>query len=140
MSSHLHWIVLPESADALRNATRYVFGQLAKMLNRIWGRTRGKVFADRYHSTIGSSVRQAWNMVNYVLRNPVSAHCHGADSTVDRFLGINIEVLTGDRFLGSIFGPDSNALRCLVRQMTRAPVPYTPLMQRIQATLPGLGA
>ena len=138
MANHLHWVVLASSPESLRDATRYVFGLLARALNRMWQRPRGKVFADRYHSTIGNSVRQAWNMMNYVLRNPVSAHCRGATTRCDPFLGVNLEVLVHDRFMRSIFGVHTQLLRALLLRMTREPVPYTSLSSRLQTTLPGL--
>ncbi len=48
MDDHIHWIVIAESRAALAAATRLVFGQLARRINRVAGRVRGRVFADRF--------------------------------------------------------------------------------------------
>lgn len=145
MANHIHWVVVPESAEALRDATRYVFGMLARRLGALWER-RGKVFVERYYSCIGRSARQAWNQLGYVLRNPASAGCWepctDADddlSRLDWFVGVDIEELTRQRFLRSVFGRDGPALRHLLLQMSAQPVPYASLATRLQVAIPGLG-
>ncbi len=87
MDDHVHWIVIAESKGALAAATRLVFGQLARRINRAAGRARGRVFADRFWSSSGRSVRQAFQMVAYVLRNPYDAACLPAlEGPVDPYL------------------------------------------------------
>ncbi len=139
MDDHIHWIVIAESRGALAAATRLVFGQLARRINRAAGRARGRVFADRFWSSSGRSVRQAFQMVAYVLRNPYEAACLPAlEGPVDPYLGLDLPLLSADRFLRSVFGPrgpDRDAL--LVRMLTER-VPFVPLAVRRQATLPGL--
>jgi len=141
VGNHIHWIVRAESAAALTDATRYVFGMLARRLNKLWGR-RGKVFAERFYSTTGKSVTQAFAMLGYVLRNPYDAGCAEARRGIDPFIGVNEALLGEDRFLRTVFGPPGLALRRRLRQMTRAKLSYVPLSQRQppipQLALPGL--
>jgi REP element-mobilizing transposase RayT len=72
MPNHIHILGLPKSAEALRDAMRYLLGQLARSLNKLFQR-RGKVFEDRYWSTCATSVKQAFHALNYVLKNAATA-------------------------------------------------------------------
>ena len=66
LDNHIHWVVMAASREALGDATRYVFDQLARRLNQGWGR-RGRVFVERFFSRVGRAVRDAWNLIGYVL-------------------------------------------------------------------------
>ena len=134
MSGHIHWVVIPQSREALADATRYVFGQLARRLNKLWGR-RGRIFPDRYHSTAGRTACHAWQMVAYVLRNPAAAHIAPPDGRLDPFLGADEALLCTEPFLRSVFGLPLTALRRLLRQMAHEAVPFVPLRRRLQALL-----
>ncbi len=195
MDDHIHWIVIAESRAALAAATRLVFGQLARRINRVAGRVRGRVFADRFWSSSGRSVRQAFQMVAYVLRNPYDAAClpalegpidpylercplalgtpgHASDRRWDHpaalelawgqscrrrdgpsdgrrrtrpcpgqtgsALGLDLPLLSADRFLRSVFGPRGPDRDALLLRMLTERVPFVPLAVRRQATLPGL--
>ena len=140
MDDHIHWIVIAESRGALAAATRLVFGQLARRINRAAGRARGRVFADRFWSSSGRSVRQAFQMVAYVLRNPYDAACLPAlEGPVDPYLGLDLPLLSADRFLRSVFGPRGPGRDALLARMLTERVPFVPLAVRRQASLPGLG-
>lgn len=137
MGSHLHWVVVPESADALREATKFVFSRLAKFINRLFGR-RGRVFVERYYSQCCHSVRQSWQALGYVLRNPVVAGYRVPAGGLDRYTEVCEDVLAADPFLRSVVGPTPRLRRALLVRMTRGPVPFVPLAERLQPCLPGL--
>ena len=150
MPTHVHWVVVPESAAALRDATRYVFGQFARRLDVLLGR-RGRVFVERFWSVCAKAARHAWNLLGYVLRNPAAAGLRrrrgggsgdgwgGATAgRLDRFTEVDFETLDADPFLRGLLGPDG-AERCrLILRMAREAVPYAPLRERLQPVLPGL--
>jgi putative transposase len=135
VGNHIHWMCLPESREALAAATRYVFGQLARNLNCLWQR-QGRVFDGRYASETGRNARQAWHTLNYVLRNPVDARLAPRTGRLDRYIGANVSLLGTHPFLRAVFGPAGAQLDQLLRQMARAPVPFTPLTERLQPALP----
>jgi len=137
LDNHLHWLVVAESAAALRDATRYVFGRLAKFINQFFGR-RGKVFVERYASTCARSVRQAFHVLNYVLKNAISAGYRVPAQGLDRFTDVDEDLLAGDRFLRAVVGPTPGLRRALLARMARGPVRFVPLAQRCQPQLPGL--
>jgi putative transposase len=135
VGNHIHWMCLPESREALAAATRYVFGQLARNLNRMWQR-KGHVFEGRFASEAGRNARKAWNALNYVLRNPVDARLAPRNGPLDKYVGANVPLLGSHPFLRVVFGPVGPQLEQLIRRMARAPVPFTPLLDRLQPALP----
>lgn len=137
MPDHIHWLVVPESAEALRDATRYVFGKLAKLVNALLGR-RGKVFVERYYSNCCRSVRQAFHALNYILKNAVAGGVRRPGLGPDPFGQVDEDVLASDRFLRSVVGPTASHWRALLARMWSGPVPFVPLAERCQARLPGL--
>jgi hypothetical protein len=137
MGSHLHWLVVADSPAALWDATRFVFGQLARFLNLRAGR-RGKVFEDRYASRCCRSVKDAYAAIGYVLRNPSAAGCRVPARGLDRFTDLGENVLAGDPFLRSVVGPTPGLRRSLLLRMAREAVPFVPLAERRQPRLPGL--
>jgi len=137
MGRHLHWLVVPESAAALRDATRFVFGHLAKFINRCFGR-RGKVFVERYASTCCQSVRQAFHALNYVIKNAIAGGYRVPAQGFDRFTDVFEDELASDRFLRAVAGPTPELRRALLARMTRGPVPFVSLLDRCQPQLPGL--
>ncbi len=136
MGAHIHWIAIPRSRAALGDATRYVFGKLARSLNAAWGR-RGKVFGERYYSRVGRSVRDAFHMVNYVLRNPAAAGL-ARRGVPDPFAGVSQPVLDGSRFLQSTFGAAGETRCRLLWRMCFERVPFQTVQRRYQQVLPGL--
>lgn len=137
MGSHLHWMAIADSAAALRDATRVVFGKLARFVNRLFGR-RGKVFVERYASTCAETTRHACHMLNYVLANPATAGYRLPADARDPFTEVFEEVLTGDRFLRSVVGPPGPVRGELLARMARGRVPWVPIGERCQPRLPGL--
>jgi hypothetical protein len=135
VGNHIHWVCLPESREALAAATRYVFGQFARGLNSLWQRS-GRVFEGRFASETGRDARKAWNTLNYVLRNPVDARLAPRTGPLDKYIGANVPLLGTHPFLRAVFGPVGPQLEQLLRQMARAPVPFTPLLERLQPALP----
>jgi REP element-mobilizing transposase RayT len=137
LDNHWHWIVVPQSAAALTDATRFVYGHLAKFINRCFGR-RGRVFRERFASGCCRNVRHAFQVVNYVLKNAVAAGYRLAATGFDRFTDVFDDVLAADRFLRSVFGPTPAVRQTLLARMARAAVPFVPVAERCQPRLPGL--
>ena len=108
-------------------------GELARTLTAAWGRG-GRVFAERFFSRVGRTVRDAFHLVNYVLRNPVAAGL--GRFGVDRFIWANLPAIDGDRFLRSVLGSAGPTLRRLLLRMTQEKVPFVPLATRLQPELP----
>jgi REP element-mobilizing transposase RayT len=67
-ANHLHLIVEAASAKALSRAVKGLLVSIAKRLNAIAGR-KGRVFADRYHTTMLGTPRQVRNALAYTLLN-----------------------------------------------------------------------
>jgi len=137
LDGHLHWVVLAESPEALRDATRYVFGLLARRLNRLWGR-RGKLFTERYWSVCCKTAKQAFHAVAYVLRNAAVAGYWVTARCLDRYTGVDEVLLGNNRFLRSVLGPTPAIRRALLLDMSWRRVEFTPLAQRLHLSLPGL--
>ena len=148
MPTHVHWVVVAESAEALRDATRFVFGQFARRFDALVGR-RGKVFVERFWSVCAKAARHAWNLLGYVLRNAAAAGLgrrrgrgDGGDAAIagrlDRFTAVDMETIDADPFLRGILGPDGSERGRLILRMSREAVPYAPLRERLQRVLPGL--
>lgn len=137
MGQHLHWLVVPDSAAALRDATRFVFGHLAQFNNRRFGR-RGKVFVERFASICCRSVRQAFHALNYVIKNAIAGGYRVPAQGLDRYTDVFEDELASDRFLRAVAGPTPALRRELLARMTRGAVPFVPLAERCQPRLPGL--
>lgn len=134
---HIHWYACPESREALADATRYVFGRFAKFVNRLFGR-KGKVFEERYFSVVCRSVKQAFVALNYVLKNVIARGYRVPPDRIDRYTRICEDEIAADSFLCSAIGPTPRTRRALLVRMTRGPVPWSPLSERLQPALPGL--
>jgi len=137
MSTHVHWMAIPCSAKALHDVTRLFFSKLAKIVNRLCGR-RGKVFVERYYSDVCINVRQSFHVLAYILRNAVTGGLRRRGETPDPYTLLDDETLANDRFLRLVLGPPGAARRALLAQMQEGPVPFVPLVERLQPTLPGL--
>ena len=137
MNEHLHWVVIPRSAEALRDATRYVFGRFARRLNRLFGR-RGKVFTERYWSSCCRSVRHAWQVLGYVLRNARTAGCFVPRGRFDRFAAADEVTIGADNFLRAVLGPTPALRRTELLRLAAGAAPFVPLAARLQLRLPGL--
>lgn len=66
--NHAHMIIEAPDADSLARAMKGLEVRMARALNRVMNR-RGPVFADRYHSRLLNSPREAARAVRYVLEN-----------------------------------------------------------------------
>lgn len=66
--NHLHFAVEAETTRSLSRAIQGLNIRLAKGLNRMMGR-HGKVFRDRFHSSVVRSRASAYRIVRYVTRN-----------------------------------------------------------------------
>lgn len=137
MHEHVHLVLVPSSKEALRDAMRYLLSLLAQGLNRLWGRARGKIFEDRYWSVCGKSARHAWQMLGYVLRNPVTAGIR-APGERDPWVRFDLAALSADRFLLTVLGPTETLRREALAAMRRGPVPFRPAIERLQLALPGV--
>ena len=134
MTDHIHLGCCPESREAMTNAMRYFFGELAKFLNRLWKR-RGKVFVDRYFSRAARSARQCWHVINYIMQNPVKAGIYPPEGwACDPFLTAHVDHIGTHRFLCRIFGSGSLLRDLLVRFSCRR-LRYESLGNRLQLPL-----
>jgi hypothetical protein len=70
------------------------------------------------------------------LRNPVDARLAPREGRLDPYIGANVALLGNHPFLRAVFGPVGPQLHQLLHQMARAPVPFTPLLERLQPALP----
>ena len=73
MGNHLHLLVEAGSSGELARGLQGLWIRMARELNRVMGRV-GRVFADRFHSRVLHSPREARNGIAYVLCN---ARRHG---------------------------------------------------------------
>lgn len=137
MPNHIHILCIAESAEALRDATRYLLGQLARFVNKLF-RRRGKVFTDRYWSTCVKTVKQGWSALCYVLKNARTAGLRVLRGCLDAYTGVDEELLGTDPFLRSMLGPSAEQRHALVLRMAQGPLVFTPLRERLQPHLPGL--
>jgi REP element-mobilizing transposase RayT len=67
-ANHLHLLVEAASSKALSRAMKGLLVSIAKRLNAIAGR-KGRVFADRYHTTMLATPTQVRNALAYTLLN-----------------------------------------------------------------------
>jgi REP element-mobilizing transposase RayT len=74
-SNHVHLVVEADGPAALARGMKSLEVRLARRLNRCFDR-QGKLFAERYHSTIVRSPRQAHHALRYILLN---ARRHAAE-------------------------------------------------------------
>ena len=98
--NHLHLIVEAADKDALSKGMQGLAIRLAKTLNRLFNH-KGSVWADRYHSHVLKSRREAANALRYVLGN-FARHARQWGEKAARFG----DLFSSIRFLG-LAGPDS---------------------------------
>ncbi|WP_240475413.1 hypothetical protein [Vulgatibacter incomptus] len=106
--NHLHLIVEARDTQALSRGTQGLSVRIARSLNRLMGR-RGKVFADRFHSHVLRTPREARNAIHYVLGN---ARIHA------RRQGRSTSAHPDPYAAGPIDGGASSALRSVVPPRT----------------------
>ena len=68
LNDHLHLLVEAQSRRALARGIQGLLIRVARALNKLWDR-KGKVFADRYHDHILTSLREVRNALVYVFGN-----------------------------------------------------------------------
>jgi hypothetical protein len=68
-SNHIHFIVEAASNEALTLGMRRLTIRIALGINRVMGRGKGKVFADRYHMRVLETPTEVGNALKYVLGN-----------------------------------------------------------------------
>ena len=94
--NHVHMIVECDSATDLSRRMKGFGARFAKGMNRLMGRTHGKVLAERYHAVVLRSPTQVKNALLYVIHNHVR-HATRAGWTrpppVDRFSGASVAPL-----------------------------------------------
>ena len=106
--NHVHMIVEADSTSELARRMKGFGARFAKAMNRMMGRPRGKVLAERYHAVPLRSPTQARNALLYVLENHAR---HGARS------GFN-----------ALAGPDPFAGTSVIAVARGSPVASTPLL------------
>ena len=92
--NHLHILVEAENRESLARAMQGLSIRIAKTLNRLFNRT-GRVWADRYHSHVLRTRREAANALRYVLGN-FARHARQWGNDVARFA----DAFSSIRFLG----------------------------------------
>ena len=92
--NHLHLIVEAADRESLAKGMQGLAIRLAKTLNRLFHRA-GQVWADRYHSHVLKSRREAANALRYVLGN-FARHARRWGERAPRFG----DVFSSIRFLG----------------------------------------
>ena len=127
MDSHIHLVVQVESRKALHDGTRYFFGQLARYLNKLNGRSDGQVFTDRFASRVMRTTIDTWNVFGYVVRNPRAAGLPVPYRGFDGGLLIATQAILNDRFLKRFFGTDPDRFLAVLTRMKLEPVPYQSL-------------
>ena len=82
--NHVHMVVECDSTSDLSRRMKGFGARLAKAMNRMMGRRRGKVLAERFHAVPLRSPTQVKNALRYVLENHAR---HGARSGFDTLAG-----------------------------------------------------
>ena len=67
--NHVHLLVEAYDRGALTRGMRALTIRMALTINRVVGRRRGKVFADRFHAHVLRTLAETKNAVSYVLGN-----------------------------------------------------------------------
>ena len=78
--NHLHLVAEADDRGAMTQGMRALLIRVAKRLNAVM-RTRGGVYADRFHERVLRSPSEVRNVVRYVLAN--HEHHFGASAAVD---------------------------------------------------------
>jgi REP element-mobilizing transposase RayT len=81
--NHIHMIAETPDRPTLSRRMQGFSIRLAKAINRMMGRPRGRVLRERYHVAVLRSSRRVFNTIRYVLLNHV--HHYRADAEPDRF-------------------------------------------------------
>ena len=92
--NHLHLLVEAEDRESLAKGMQGLAIRVAKAVNRVF-RRGGQVWADRYHSHVLKTRREAANALRYILGN-FARHAQQWGGTARRFA----DVCTSIRFLG----------------------------------------
>lgn len=69
LGNHAHMIVEARDQHALGRGMMAIGSRLALAVNRVMGRTKGRVVADRYHARLLRTPREVRNALRYVLLN-----------------------------------------------------------------------
>lgn len=69
LGNHAHLIVEAQDQHALGRGMMAIGSRLALAVNRVMGRTKGRVVADRYHARLLRTPREVRNALRYVLLN-----------------------------------------------------------------------
>lgn len=69
LGDHAHLVVEARGAEALGRGMMSIGSRLALAVNRVMGRKRGKVIADRYHARLLRTPREVRHALRYVLLN-----------------------------------------------------------------------
>ena len=92
--NHLHLIVEAEDRESLAKGMQGLAIRIARAINRLFARA-GQVWADRYHSHVLKTRREAANELRYVLGN-FARHAASWGDRVARFA----DAFSSVRFLG----------------------------------------
>ena len=80
LSNHLHFVVQVRDNEALSRGVQGLLIRIARGVNRVLGR-KGKVFLERFHSSLLKRAWDVWKAVRYVVQN---GRKHGIPLPADR--------------------------------------------------------
>lgn len=93
--NHIHLIVEAPDPQSLARAMKGLEVRMARALNKVMDR-RGPVFADRYHSHVLRSPREAAHAVRYALEN-WTVHAHREGRSIPQGIDPCCSAVPGDR-------------------------------------------
>jgi len=95
LGNHVHLIVEAEDREALARGMQGLAIRMARTINRVLRRGGGQVWADRYHSHVLKSRREAANALRYLFGN-FARHAAGWGGRIKPYG----DMFTSIRFLG----------------------------------------
>ena len=105
--NHMHFLVEADDAQAMARAMKGLAVRLAKGLNKMMGRRRGQVFAQRYHSRVLRTPTEVRNVMRYLREN--HRHHHGSDALPANV--VDVYTTDGGAFRGVLPDPTLWLLR-----------------------------
>jgi REP element-mobilizing transposase RayT len=97
LGNHAHLIVEARDQHALGRGMMAIGSRLALAVNRVMGRTKGRVVADRYHARLLRTPREVRNALRYVLLN-ARKHAVATAKTARKVLEVVLDPASSARW------------------------------------------
>lgn len=97
LGNHAHLIVEARDQHALGRGMMAIGSRLALAVNRVMGRKKGRVVADRYHARLLRTPREVRNALRYVLLN-ARKHAAATAHTAKRMLEVVLDPASSARW------------------------------------------